>query len=183
MKTGVVAVALAASTLLAAPASAQDGRRGDRGFTSAEFRGGPVNVRGDRGFRGNARHVNGRRGYGPGLNEYGQTPREVQYLIDKAIYECSCQLEVDARKYGFRDGEFRRPRVEQIGPSGFRVVGRAKLFDGYDYTRQPYDCVVRRGQVRRASNLYPVRYRSFHSTRNRGAYNNSGFSISFGSRW
>lgn len=176
MKTGVVAVALAASTLLAAPASAQDGRRGDRGFnTSVDLRGGPVNVR--RNQRGVARHHNA------SLNQFGQTPREVQYLIDKAIYECSCQLDLEARRSGYKGSDLNRPRVEQIGPAGFKVTGNAKLFDGYDYSRQRYDCVVRRGSVRRATDIQNIGYRSFHSTRNRNAYNNSGFSISFGSRW
>lgn len=176
MKIGVAAVALAASALLAAPANADDLRRGDSNFTTAQFRGGPVNARGNRGH--NARN----RGHRGNLNQYGQTPREVQYLADKAIYECSCQLDLDARRSGYRGSDLRRPHVQQIGPAGFKIVGNAKLFDGYDYSRQRYDCVVRRGSVHRATDIHPVRYAS-HYSRNRTGYGSSGLSITFGGRW
>lgn len=175
MKIGVAAVALAASALLAAPANADDLRRGDSSYTTTQYRG-TANVRGNRGH--NARN----RGHRGNLNQYGQTPREVQYLADKAIYECSCQLDLDARRSGYRGSDLRRPQVQQIGPAGFKVVGNAKLFDGYNYKRQAYDCVVRRGSVRRATGVHPVQYAS-HYSRNRSGYGSSGLSITFGSRW
>ena len=149
MKTGVVAVALAASTLLAAPAIAQDGVRSNRAVSQAQLRGGPnERLQRDRGGRADLRQVR--------FNDYGQTLREVKHLADKAIYACTCQLEIDARKYGYKDATFRNtPYYEQIGPNRFVVKGTAKLFDGYDYSRQSYDCVVKRGDIKRASDLYP----------------------------
>lgn len=176
MKTGVVAVALAASALLAAPANADDVRRGESNFTTTQFRGGPANARGNRGQ--NVRN----RGHRSNLNQYGQTPRQVQALVDKAIYDCTCQLDLDARRSGYRGSDLLGTHVEQIGPAGFRISGTAKLFDGYNYKTQGYDCAVRGGSVRRATEIYPVQYAS-HYSRNRTSYGSSGFSITFGSRW
>ena len=175
MKTGVVAVALAASALLATPASAQQGVRGDRAVSDLQLRGGP-----DRAFRGN--RIDHNRGHGKVfLNEYGQTKQEVRYLADKAIYACACQLEIDAYKYGFKEATFRgTPHFEQIGKNRFVVKGSAKLYDGYDVSRQSYDCVVRRGDVRQASGLHPVAYRG------KGFGKRPGFgriSVSFGNFW
>lgn len=203
MKTGVTAVALAASALLATPANAQTGNRVDRSVSAAELRGGAditrrnfsnrdaftTRRRGDRNnFRGsgNRGHDNGHQkaNYSVYLNEYGQSPDEVKYLVDEAIYACSCQLEIDAHKYGYKEGSFRRaPHVEQIGPKKFVVKGGAKLFDGYDYSRQSYDCLVRRGRITRATDIHPVSYTSHHSRRNgfrRGYGSRLGWNISFG---
>jgi len=200
MKTGVVAVALAASTLLAAPATAQDGFRSNRAVSEAQLRGGlnerfqndrgrradlRQNRRNDFGNRRHARHHNVR-GHDVWRNDYGQTREEVKYLADKAIYACACQLEIDAYKYGYKEGAFRRtPHYEQIGPNRFIVKGTAKLFDGYDYSRQGYDCVVKRGKIKRASNLYPVKFDDHgrHNRRDRFNSFNSGFSFSFGNIW
>ncbi|MEO0883776.1 MAG: hypothetical protein AAFY34_13750 [Pseudomonadota bacterium] len=163
MKTGVVAVALAASALLATPAVAQ-----------TEFAGGSFGQRGVSDARLQKVH---HRGYGHQvrLNQFGQTPAEVKYLADRAIYECSCQLQIDARYVGYRGADLRRVRYEQVGRNRFVVYGRAKLFDGYDYRRQPYECVVRRGKIRRASDLYPVQHAGFH----RDGYRRRGISFSY----
>ncbi len=189
MKIGVTAVALAASALLATPATAQPGNRADLGVSAAELRGGAGDFRRGRGdrtvFRGRRQNDKGRNiHHQVFLNEYGQTPKEVRYLIKDAIYACSCQLEIDARKYGYKDAGFRRtPHVEQIGPRRFIVKGRAKLFDGYDYSRQPYDCVVRKGKIRRASALYPVRQaKHFNPRRNRG-FGFGHWQRTFGGGW
>jgi len=197
MKTGAAAVALAASALLALPASAQDASTFDRRVVSSELLGGErvgnQSLRGDRSitrrrgngrndFRRNRRDNHRTHQVSHHLNAYGQTPREVQYLIDQAIYACDCQLKIDAERYGYHDAEFRGvPYVEQIGPRGFVVRGPAKLFDGHDYSRQPFECAVRRGSIRRASQLYPVHQANYH----RDGYrrNRAGFSISFGNRW
>ncbi|MEM7663144.1 MAG: hypothetical protein AAF292_12930 [Pseudomonadota bacterium] len=157
MKTGVAAVALAASALLATPAVAQSASFGQNGFSSVGFQ----TVK----YRGHGYH----------LNRFGQTPEEVKYLADKAIYECDCQLQVNANYVGYKGAELRRIRYDQVGPNKFIVYGRAKLFDGYDYRRQPYECVVRRGRIRSASNLYPVRHASFH----KDGYSRRGFSFSY----
>lgn len=189
MKTGVTAVALAASALLATPANAQLGTRADLSVSAAELRGGAGDFRRSRtNFRNEGHRVRGHGQFGKGhqkvyLNEYGQTPQEVKYLIDQAIYECDCQLKLDAAKYGYADASFRRtPHVEQIGPRGFAIKGRAKLFDGYDYSRQRYDCVVRKGKVKRSSEVYPVR-NAKHQKRRRGYGYNTGWSFSFGNVW
>lgn len=199
MKTGVTAVALAASALLATPANAQERSFNDRGVSAADLRGGDLTLRRDRGDRvqfrerrGGRDNFRGNRGRGHNdgfrrgrnhkvhLNEYGQTPREVQYLVKDAIYTCSCQLEIDAHKYGYKDAGFRRtPYVEQVGRNKFVVKGRAKLFDGYDYSRQSYDCLVRKGKIKRATDIYPVRYNNNHNRRN----GFGGVSFSFGSNW
>ena len=172
MKTGVVAVALAASALLATPAVAQVNGFGERGVTSSELRGGP-GFRGDRSFRHDRQY-----GHSPRLNEFGQTRAEVQHLVDQAIYECDCQLKLDADYVGYRGAELRRPRVEQIGKRKFVVHARARLFDGYNVNRQSYECLVRRGSVRRATDLFPVQHARFH----RDGYQRRGLTLSF-SNW
>ena len=220
MKTGVAAVALAASALLAnTPAMAQEGPQFDRavpglqGRTGSDLtlRGGEFelnrqnrnNFRGDRSRRDRSRSDRRRRGdrgrqnwdnsHNAGhkkvyLNDYGQTAQQVKYLADKAIYACACQLEIDAHKYGYKDGSFRAtPYYEQIGPNKFIVKGTAKLYDGYDYSRQSYDCQVKHGKIKRAANLYPVSYNgngghSRRSRRNNG-FGFTGFSFSFGNQW
>ena len=198
MKTGVVAVALAASALLTTPATAQQGARSDRANSGVQFdnrsdtvlRGG--NFERARGNRNNVRSDNRRRNQGNHnvshkkvhLNAYGQTRQEVKYLADKAIYACACQLELDAYKYGFKDAAFRStPYYEQIGPNQFIVKGTAKLYDGYDYSRQSYDCVVRRGDIRKASNLHPVAYRGKRHNNRRNGFGVTGISFSFGNAW
>jgi hypothetical protein len=196
---------LAASALLAnLPANAQEGLRADRSVPGLQLRGGSdVSLRGGQGFRLNGvrgrqnfRGERGRRGRANrnrrngkrrnvNLNGYGQTRQEVKFLADKAIYACACQLEVDANKYGFKDGVFRStPHYEQIGPNKFIVKGAAKLYDGYNYTGQAYDCEVKRGSIKHASNLYPANHRR-QSRRNR-RNNNFGFrglTFSFGNQW
>lgn len=196
MKTGATAVALAASALLITPATAQERGRLDRSASTAELRGGAGEFRqtrrGDRSerradnFRSNRRgdRPHNRRVRNQRFNQYGQTRREVRHLIDQAIYECSCQLEVDAHRYGYQDGGFRRtPHVEQVGKRRFIVSGRAKLFDGYDYSRQRYECVVRRGKIRRATNLHPVRDTGRHDRRNGFRNGYGGVTFSFGNSW
>ena len=204
MKTGVVAVALAASALLAnTPAMAQQGPQFDRavpglqGRTGSDLtlRGGEfeLNRQNRNNFRGDRSRQNWDNRHNAGhkkvyLNDYGQTPKEVKHLADKAIYACACQLEIDARKYGYKDGTFRdAPYYEQIGPNRFIVKSAVKLYDGYDYSRQSYDCQVKHGKVRRAANLYPVSYngKSGHSRRSRrnNGFGFTGFSFSFGNQW
>lgn len=201
MKIGVAAVALAASALLATtPANAQQGIRVDPSATGFQLQGRSdltlrganlVNVRedrnnfrGDRGRRGH--HDNRyRRYHDVHRNGYGQTVQEVKYLADKAIYACACQLDIDARRYGFKDGNFHdTPYYEQVGPNKFVVKGGAKLFDGYDYSRQSYECVVKDGYIRNTSNLYPVRYRDNGHHNRRDRYRGyGGVSFSFGNIW
>jgi len=193
MKIGVAAVALAASALLAPTATAQNGFRSDRSVSAEQLRGGPSILRDRSDFRrnrGNRRDRRDRRNRGfdridhhsPRLNAYGQTIRQAKILADEAAYACVCQLELDGHKYGFEDAEFRgTPYIEQVGPRAFIVKGTAKLYDGYNYTRQHYECGVRRGQIRRATNLTPANYASYRSRRRGNSF--GGFSFSFGSRY
>lgn len=182
MKTGVAAVALAASALLAtSPAYAQSGDRfrQDRSFN--DLRGGP-----DAGFR-DFRSDHNVRGRGKArLNKFGQTPKEVKYLTAQALEACICQLEIDAYKYGFEDAGFHStPYLEQVGHNAFIVKGGAKLYDGYNVSKQSYECAVRRGKIVNASGLFPSRnakgFRKGRSNRFRGGF--SGISFSFGQRW
>ncbi|MEM9670046.1 MAG: hypothetical protein AAF950_14080 [Pseudomonadota bacterium] len=167
MKTGVVAVALAASALLAAPANAQVNSFNRGGVSAAELRGGP-GFAGD--FRRSGHVTQAKFGKAIHVNAFGQTPQEVQYLIDDAIYQCDCQLQLDASYQGFRAAELRRPRVEQIGKQKFVVYSKARLLDGRKVDRQPYECKVARGSIRASTDLYPARFAGFrgHNFRNRG---------------
>ncbi|MEL7480357.1 MAG: hypothetical protein AAGJ29_02240 [Pseudomonadota bacterium] len=182
MKPAVAAVALAASALFAAPATAEKVSVNSYGVQSIDLRGerfdaSPRLIQADHRGRGRG---HARRGVP--LNEFGQTPREAQYLIDQALYECECQLKIDARRLGYVDAQFRRvPYVEQIGPRGFVIKARTVLFDGYSRSRQPYECVVRRGSVRRATDIYPASFGpgGFHHNRGR----RGGVSISVGTRF
>ncbi len=177
MKPGVAAVALAASALLAAPASAEKVTYNAFGVEALDLRvGGDIVHRVDNRGRGRGH------GHGPALNRFGQTPYEAQRLAEKAIYECSCQLELDAGYLGYRHAAFRHaPYVEQIGPYGFIVKADAVLHAGRRSTSQPYECVVRQGQIARASDLYPVSYG--HGRYQRDGYSQGGLTISFGTRF
>lgn len=188
MKTGVAAAALAASALLAPTATAQTGQQLDRSVSADQLRGGPsiLRDRGDRNqFRGDRRDRRDRRDrghHGPQLNAFGQTHQEAKYLADEAAYACACQLEIDAQKYGFEDAGFRdTPYIEQVGKRRFIVKGNAKLYDGYNYTAQHYECSTRRGTISGATRLTPANYASFRDRRRRRSFSSFGFS--FGSSW
>ena len=188
MKTGVVAVALAASALLAtSSAHAQRGSGFGQDRPSGDLRGGP-----DSGFADF-----GNRRAGPAhveshgkllLNEFGQTPEEVDYLAAEALEVCACQLELDAIRYGFKDARFGgTPYLEQVGRNRFVVKGQARLFDGYDRSHQSYDCVVRRGKISDASRLHPATFNRKFDERRRNRFDRrrgiSGISFSFGQIW
>lgn len=186
MKIGVAAVALAASALLTPTATAQNGVRFDRSVSSDQLRGGPSNIRdgndfqGRRDIRNNHNDRSNRRG--SQFNAYGQTQREVKYLADEALYACACQLELDGHKYGFDDAGFRgTPYIEQVGKSRFIVKGTAKLYDGYSYTAQNYECGVRSGHIRNASRLTPANYASYRNRRRGNSI--GGFGFSFRNAW
>ncbi len=122
------------------------------------------------------------RHHGPKLNGFGQTFEEAKYLADEASYACACQLELDGHKYGFKDAGFQgTPYIDQIGKNRFIIKGTAKLFDGYNYTSQHYECSVRRGNIRGATRLSPANYASLRSRRRVRSFGSFGFS--FGSRW
>ena len=188
MRTGVAAAALAASALLAPMAMAQTGQRLDRSVSADQLRGGP-SIRRDRGdrtqFRGDRRDRRDRRDrghHGPKLNAFGQTYQEAKYLADEAAYACTCQLEIDGSRYGFEGAGFRgTPYIEQVGKRRFIVKGNAKLYDGYNYSAQHYECSVRHGTIRGAKRLTPANYASFRDRRSRRSF--GGFGFSFGSGW
>lgn len=192
LKSGGLAVALAASALLSPPSMAQENFRADRvdsniglnGNTSgsfvrhqtvrSHFGAHRINVVGNRGNAHKRQKVQ--------LNAYGQTMQEVKFLADKAINACACQLDIDAHRYGFKGGSFHlTPYYEQTGPNRFIVKGTAKLFDGYDYSRQSYDCVVRQGAIKQVSNLHAATHRG-RIQRHRGK-DYSALKITFGNLW
>ena len=189
MKTGVAAVALAASALLAtAPAHAQSGDRFRQDRSTSDLRGGPAQGFRDfgRNDRRDVRVNHAGRGHGKvPLNRFGQTPKEAKYLAAEAIEACVCQLEIDAYKYGFKDAGFHgTPYLEQISRNRFIVKGSAKLYDGYDYSKQSYECVVRKGKIKDASRLYPAAVRKSHDRGRGGRFGQAfGVSFSFGQAW
>ena len=200
MKTGVAAAALAASALLAPTATAQIGDSIERAVAADQLRGGPSESRNrndfrdrsDRRDRANRRDRQDRRDqrrdrrdrafHGPQLNAFGQTYREARNLADEAAYACACQLELDGHRYGYQDAGFRgTPYIEQVGKRRFIIKGTVKLYDGYNYSAQHYECNVRRGDIRGATRLSPAQYAS-RRNRRRGR-SLGGFSFSFGNGW
>ncbi len=169
MPLGASAAALAASALFALPASADTGVRGARVVTT-EFTVGGADLR-------HAVHHRGHRR----LNQFGQTRREVRRLSADALYRCDAALDYKASAIGFRRARFvHDPYVEQIGPYGFRVSGKAQLGRGRFARFQPVSCVVRRGEVRRFAGLSGLRHgvRHFDAPQPR-----VGFSVTVGDRW
>ena len=179
MKTGVAAVALAASALLAPTATAQNGGRLDRGVSADQLRGGQAVVNNRSGFQNQRTRRNVTRNRrAPVLNIYGQTLREANILSSNAAHTCASQLELDGHRYGFVDAGFKvTPYVEQTGKNRFIVKGTAKLFDGYRYSIQHYECGIRRGSIRGASSLTPANFARNRVRQRRASFGSFGFSF------
>ena len=152
IKTGIASVALAASAvLIATPASATP--------LAA-----PVSLKG-------FAHI----------NQWGQTQHDVARLKRQALYECECQLQYDAKAYGYRYSKVANYDIQQIGPYKFKIYTKAKLFDGYATQYDTYDCLVRNGRVLNSSHLTPIVHkRSRRGFNRRNGFRNSGFSFRFG---
>ena len=123
---GAVAVALAASTLLAAPASADPYRTG-------------------------AYYADGYRDYRHNVNEWGQPRKMERRMKRRAARACRAAIRDEAYRIGFRDVDFDEGRrVRQIGPRGFRVYFPEVEFEGRRREiERGVSCIVRRGHVRR----------------------------------
>ena len=118
------------------------------------------------------------------VGQWGQSAYEVQRLTEEALYACECQLAVDSISYGYRDASIKNYEIQQIGYDKFKIYATAKLFDGYGYQAQQYDCLVKGGRLLNASHLTPVVHKRSRRGFNRGfgrrGFRNSGFSFRFG---
>ena len=159
VNTRVVAVALAASALIAAPAVADPVRgtiaRLETGLGSNTSLVVQLGARNAHDFR-----YQGRRSYA--VNQWGQSRREVQQLRQNALRECRAEIGRVAWRIGYRDVDFDDDRrIRQIAPYGFRITYDDVEFEGRrrEYERD-VSCVVRRGDVTRLEGISePGRYK------------------------
>ncbi len=107
--------------------------------------------------------ISRRSGYGPYAGDHGRgrgysdDRQDLRRMKRQAVRKCERRLERRADRAGWRHAEFtRRPRVDYLGHRKFRVRGTVHLGQGYNETRQDITCVVRRGEVRRFTELYPA---------------------------
>ena len=147
MTSGVAAVALAASAAFALPAAADAPaaratvatKIGSN--TSLVIQVGDSRARDSRyGYRSRYR-----------LNQWGQTPQQVQRLSREAVQACRREIErLDSgRRSSFRDVDVEsRGQARQIGRQGFDVFFRNVEFEGrHRGTTRPVSCEVRQGRV------------------------------------
>lgn len=87
--------------------------------------------------------------YRRGLNQYGQTDREVRELSRDARQACRQAVRTEARYLGYRDVDFDDDqRVRQVGPRGFIVSFDEVEFEGRRADRETrVTCEIRRGDV------------------------------------
>ncbi|MEM1088337.1 MAG: hypothetical protein AAGH90_11455 [Pseudomonadota bacterium] len=149
----VAALALAASALITPAALADNHKRSGVSISIGTDRGAFVYQTGHTGhvYDGRyhqSRHYSGHRYYGRrGLNEFGQTRREVRERRRTAIQACRQAIRSEAGFLGFRDVDFDDGRrARQIGPRGFVITFNEVEFE----TRRreierPIRCTVRRG--------------------------------------
>lgn len=163
MNIRVAAAAIAASALIAAPALAE----GPTVRASFEDGRSALTIKvGHNNHRDSRRDRRGGYGHGYGMNEWGQTRREVRYLKKSAIRQCRRAISQKAWNVGFRDVDFEYGRhgqdARQIGRRGFRIRFDDVEFEGRrrDFERD-VTCVVRRGEV--------VRLKGVPGRRNRDA--------------
>jgi hypothetical protein len=151
MTTRAAVLALAAPLLITLPALAQHGHsQGKRSGAVITVQSGNVGFSINTSGRGYTTYGhNTNRGH-RNLNQFGQTPREVQQLKRNAAQQCRRAINFEARQIGFRDVDYDDGRrVRQIGPQGFRVT-----FNEVEFETRRRDierivtCTVRRGQVR-----------------------------------
>ena len=178
MKPRAAALALAAPLLFTAPALADHGKSDKlSGSITFETQNGALTLNvGERGYRSygysTRRHHNyGHDYYGHGVNEWGQTRKEVKRLKRRAIRACRAAIRDEAHYLGFHDVDFEDGRrARQIGRKGFRVTFHEVEFEGRrrDFER-PVTCIVRRGDYVKRIDGIPTPGRRGHNNR-RGYY-------------
>ena len=144
MNTRAAALALAAPLLLAAPALADHGKRGQTGATiSIQTGNGGIYY-----HTGNRDYGYRDRGYRDDryrLNQWGQTRAEERDLRRRAVQACRQAIRREADWLGFRDVDFDDGRqAYQNGRYGFIVTFNEVEFEGRrrDFER-PVTCQVR----------------------------------------
>ncbi len=87
--------------------------------------------------------------YRRGLNQYGQTDREVRDLSRDAVQACRQAVRYEARQLGYREVNIDDDkRVRQIGPRGFFVTFReVELENRRRDIEARVSCEVRKGRV------------------------------------
>jgi len=133
MTTGVAAVALAASALLASPAEAQ--RQANICPVTGEI------------LDGAPRSYNSGKAYGYGYNTGHGFKQNQRALRRDAARKCGRAIANAVFSRGFLDLEFDDRRVRQIGPKGFLVRFETEV-EGYrrEFENDVY-CTVRHGRV------------------------------------
>jgi hypothetical protein len=106
---------------------------------------------------GSAGYDQHRRGgdYRRGLNQYGQTDREVRELSRDAVQACRQAVRYEARQLGYREVDIDDDqRVRQIGPRGFFVTLDEVEFEGRRRDVETrVSCEIRRGSVVRVEGI------------------------------
>lgn len=74
-----------------------------------------------------------------------------------AARTCSYKLRADAAAYGYKGVELIDTDIEQLGRAKFAIHAKAKLFDGYSYQIDGYECLVDHGEVITTSDLAPAK--------------------------
>lgn len=148
---GAAVVALAAPALFALPAAA-DGPRGTIAKIETPLLGAQVNL--STGARYDQRNDFRSPRYN-GLNEWGQTERQVSQLRRDAVQACRSAIRTEARRAGFRDVDFDDDLwARQLGPNGFQVT-----FNEVEFETKRRDietrvsCDVRHGRVSTVSGI------------------------------
>ncbi len=87
--------------------------------------------------------------YRRGLNQYGQTDREVRDLTRDAVQACRQAVRYEARQLGYRQVDIDDDqRVRQIGPRGFFVTFHEVEFESRRRDIEArVSCEVRQGRV------------------------------------
>ncbi|MEM7493039.1 MAG: hypothetical protein AAF296_06620 [Pseudomonadota bacterium] len=167
INTRVAALALAASALFTPVAFADHGKRSGFSVSISTDRSSLTYKAGHHGHvydkRFGQSHFHNRRG----VNEFGQTRREVRERRRTAIRACRRAIRNEANIIGFRDVDFDDGRrARQIGPAGFVVT-----FNEVEFETRRRDiersvrCVVRRGT--RVVSLEGIPQRRGHNRRYR----------------
>lgn len=80
-------------------------------------------------------------------NKWQQTPKQVRRMKRRAIKTCLAQLEYDALAAGYKDVHVKNFTAKHVGPHRFKIYTQAKVYNGFTYQFDNYDCIVRKNQV------------------------------------
>ncbi|MEM1391006.1 MAG: hypothetical protein AAGG45_07975 [Pseudomonadota bacterium] len=173
MNTRVAALALAASALFTPVALADHGKRSGVSVSISTERGAFLYQAGYTGHVYDGRFSQKRAYNQRGVNQFGQTRREVRERRRTAVRACRRAINREANIIGFRDVDFDDGRrARQIGPAGFVVT-----FNEVEFETRRRDiersvrCVVRRGAQVVSLEGIPDRVR--RHKRDRRVYRNS----------